>query len=105
MKYRIEEDANNIKAYNGTSEVSSINKTTLKFLGATKCITQLLEYIEEKKSNMEEKLVSRIDVIEALKKKFPSNNTSSWTRNSNTELLAWYREYILEDVMVKVKFS
>lgn len=41
--------------------------------------------------------VTRIEVITSLKKKFFGNDPASWSQHSNTTLLNWYKEYILED--------
>lgn len=47
--------------------------------------------------------VSRMEVIEKLKTKFFGNNPASWSRNSNKQLIDWYKEHILEDKKAKVK--
>jgi hypothetical protein len=39
--------------------------------------------------------VSREDIISALKKRFPINNSSSWKRHSMKKLKEWYQEYII----------
>lgn len=38
--------------------------------------------------------VERMEIIKALKKKFPITNPASWSRNSNKQLIAWYNEFI-----------
>lgn len=47
--------------------------------------------------------VSRMEIIDKLKTKFFGNNPASWRRNSNKQLIDWYKEYILEDKNIKVK--
>jgi hypothetical protein len=47
--------------------------------------------------------ISRMEVITALKKKFFGNDPASWSSHSNTTLLEWYKEYILEDKTSKIK--
>ena len=47
--------------------------------------------------------ITRMDVIQALKKKFFSNDPASWSQHSNTTLLNWYKEYILEDKNSEIK--
>ena len=47
--------------------------------------------------------VSRMEVIEKLKTKFFGNNPASWSRNSNKQLIDWYKEHILQDKNAKVK--
>lgn len=47
--------------------------------------------------------VSRMEVIEKLKTKFFGNNPASWSRNSNKQLVDWYKEHILQDKNANVK--
>lgn len=47
--------------------------------------------------------VTRIEVITALKKRFFGNDPASWSQHSNTTLLNWYKEYILEDKNSQIK--
>jgi hypothetical protein len=52
---------------------------------------------------METQTVTRMEVIQTLKKKFFGNDPASWSSHSNTTLLEWYKEYILEDKTSKIK--
>ncbi len=47
--------------------------------------------------------ISRIEAIQALKKKFFNTNPESWSQNSNTELSEWYAEHILQDTSKAIK--
>lgn len=48
------------------------------------------------------KTITRIEAIQALKKKFFNTNPESWSDNSNDTLLGWYKEYILEDMNANI---
>lgn len=47
--------------------------------------------------------VSRLEVIDALKTMFYGNNPESWTKNSNKQLVNWYKEYILQNMGAKIE--
>lgn len=46
----------------------------------------------------EAKRVSRLEVINALKTIFYNTEPSSWSKNSNKQLVSWYKEHILQNM-------
>ena len=49
--------------------------------------------------------ISRFEVIQKLKDKFFSNDPASWGEHSDTVLLDWYKEHILEDKNSRIKIK
>lgn len=83
-------------SYNGNKEILYQYNLITKKLRRVQTVPQAKAKLKEKYTT-EAKKVSIHDVIDALKEKFYGNNPASWGRNSKKQLLAWYKEHIIED--------